>query len=200
MKKIGILDYQCSNVFNLKKVINSLEGKTATIVASGSQLQKYDILILPGVGSFPHAMSKIKLNGLDKSILKFSESGKKIIGICLGMQLLFDYSEEIERTDGLGLIPGSVKYLGDLNENLKLPNVTWSKTKFSNRIKSEEIYLYYNHSYMCVPKESSDFIATTNFCNSQFCAAVQKDNIVGFQFHPELSSQDGIELLSSFLE
>jgi imidazole glycerol-phosphate synthase subunit HisH len=200
---VGIIDY---NIGNLASVYNacSLIDEKAVIVTDPNDVRKYDRVILPGVGAYGDAMEYLKKTGMDSAVLAFAKSGKPMIGICLGMQLLFDSSEEFGYTKGLGLIEGKViafdKSKMDM-ENHKVPHMGWNKifnkpNKLFDGLSNP--YLYFVHSYHAVTKDIYT-IGTTHY-GYDFVSAVQKDNIYGFQPHPEKSHDNGIKILKNFMK
>jgi glutamine amidotransferase len=205
---VSILDYGCGNVYNVKRALSYIGIDKPKVVTSLDDILHSDKLILPGVGSFPHAMEIMNQNNIVNHLNEYVDSGKLLIGICLGMQLLFDCSDEIVNTKGLGFINGEIKSLENIKKNSKekIPHVGWSKTHFHNideinynNEMSESNWLYYNHSFFANPSNPNDCIATSKFGNEIFCAAAKKDNVIGFQFHPERSAEHGLSLLKFFL-
>jgi len=200
---IAIIDY---NMGNLASVYNAckLLGVEAKIVNVPDEIKMYDHVILPGVGAFKDAMENLKNTGMYDAIQKFSKSGKPIIGICLGMQLLFESSEEFGFTKGLGLIPGKVVAFDKSKMNMddhKVPHMGWNKifhkeSRLFDGLK--EPYLYFVHSFH-VETEDQYTIGTTHY-GYDFVSAVQKDNIYGFQPHPEKSHDNGIQILKNFMQ
>jgi glutamine amidotransferase len=191
---------------NLASVLNGckLINIPAQIESNPTKLKEYDKVILPGVGAYKDAMQSLKDTGMYDAIKEFASSGKPILGICLGMQLLFDSSEEFGITKGLGLISGKVvafdKSKMDMNEH-KIPHVGWNKAfnKPNKLFKGlENPYLYFVHSYHIVCDEKYT-IATTHY-GYDFTSAVQKNNIYGFQPHPEKSHDNGIKILKNFMD
>ena len=200
---VAIIDY---NMGNLASVYNAckLIGVDADIVSDPSKVQEYDRVILPGVGAFADAMEHLESTGMKDAVLDFSKSGKPMIGICLGMQLLFESSEEFGLNKGLGLIPGKVvafdKSKMDMDDH-KVPHMGWNKL-FHKKSKLfdglENPYLYFVHSFHVVTNEEYT-IGTTHY-GYDFVSAVHKDNIYGFQPHPEKSHDNGIQILKNFME
>jgi len=200
---VAIIDY---NMGNLASVYNAckLIGQDANIVSNPKDVSKYSRVILPGVGAFGDAMQHLEDTGMLKAVKDFAASGKPIIGICLGMQLLFESSEEFGSTKGLGLIEGKVvafdKSKMDMDDH-KVPHVGWNKVfnKDSKLFKDlKDPYLYFVHSYHVVTKDEYT-IGTTHY-GYDFTSAVQKGNIYGFQPHPEKSHDNGIQILKNFME
>jgi len=200
---VAIIDY---NMGNLASVYNAckLIGVKADIVSDPAKVKEYDRVILPGVGAFKDAMEHLEETGMKDAVLEFAKSGKPMIGICLGMQLLFESSEEFGMTKGLGLIPGNVvafdKSKMDMEDH-KVPHMGWNKV-FHKESKLfdglEEPYLYFVHSFHVVTDDKYS-IGMTHY-GYDFTSAVNKDNIYGFQPHPEKSHDNGIKILKNFME
>jgi glutamine amidotransferase len=198
---IGIVDYGMGNLFSVSKALERL-GAEYFISADKGELLAADALLLPGVGSFRDAMERLPV----ETIKEFAASGKPLLGICLGMQLLFERSEENGPTEGLGLLPGSVRrFPGKTPDGqiYKVPHMGWNRLEFvqeSPLLKNlEEDYVYFVHSYYVVAENSDVLLAKANY-NEQVSAIVGRDNIYGMQFHPEKSSKLGMALLANFLQ
>ena len=198
---IGIVDYGMGNLFSVSKALERL-GAEYFISADNSQLLAADALLLPGVGSFRDAMERLPV----ETIKEFAASGKPLLGICLGMQLLFENSEENGPTKGLGLLPGSVRRFPGKTadgQTYKVPHMGWNQLEFvqaSPLLKNlEEDYVYFVHSYY-VDAENSDVLLAKAIYHEQVSAVVGRDNIFGMQFHPEKSSKLGMALLANFLQ
>lgn len=198
---IGIVDYGMGNLFSVSKALERL-GAEYFISADHSELLNADGLIIPGVGSFRDAMERLQVN----TIKEYAATGKPLLGICLGMQLLFESSEENGLTEGLGLLPGSVRrFPGQTpeGESYKVPHMGWNKLEFVNDSpltkNLEEDYVYFVHSYFVDAKNSEVLIAKADYYE-QVSAVVGKDHIMGMQFHPEKSSKLGMALLNNFLQ
>lgn len=199
---IGIVNY---NMGNLASVMNAFAelGVKAEVVSEPEKFSSYDKLFLPGVGAFGDAMSHLRENGADDAIKEFAASGKPMLGICLGMQLLFDSSEEFGNHKGLGLIEGSVVQFdkSKFQTPLKVPHMGWNEmfVKRSSPIfdgMEKDFYLYFVHSYHAVCDDKYA-IGKTNY-GYEFVSAVQKDNIYGIQPHPEKSHDNGLKILKNF--
>ena len=204
--KIAVIDYRMSNMFSIKNALEIL-GFKVEVTSDRSTILSCDGAILPGVGSFPEAMRHIKEFELDVSINDFIDSGKPFLGICLGFQLLFNKSVEIEDTFGLGIISGEVKDFSLLNDKIRVPHVGWNNVKkkqMTNIINNldplkkfnEEEYFYFVHSYYVEPKDNNDIYTTTEYGGINFCSSILKENIFACQFHPEKSGEKGILILS----
>ena len=191
---------------NLASVYNAckLIGVKADIVKDPDKVKGYDKVILPGVGAFGDAMKSLEKTGMKQAVLDFAKSGKPMIGICLGMQLLFDSSKEFGDTAGLGLIPGKVvpfdKSKMDMDDH-KVPHIGWNKLFHQDSPLFKNLnnpYLYFVHSFHVVTEDIYT-IGTTHY-GYDFTSAVQKNNIYGFQPHPEKSHDNGIQILKNFME
>lgn len=194
--KIGILDYDQGNIKSLKNAISKV-GYLSELVGVPDQLNDYDIIFLPGVGAFDNAMKNLKMRGFIEPIKQFVGNNKKLVGICLGMQLLFEKSFEFGEHEGIGLIEGDVR---PFKERIKLniPHVGWNEI-ISNRDNSDlNGDYYFVHSYYCNVVNPQDIFFTSNY-GIEFCSAIRKGNLFGFQFHPEKSQKKGLELLRKII-
>ena len=199
---IGIVDY---NMGNLASVINAFKkvGVDATLESDPSKLSSYDKLILPGVGAYGDAMEHLKENGMDKAVIEFAQSGKPLLGICLGMQLLFESSQEFGETKGLGLIPGHVVAFDEnkFDSHKKVPHMGWNElfkqkeTPIFNGLDND-FYLYFVHSFH-VTCDNKYAIGKTTY-GYEFVSAVQNKNIYGIQPHPEKSHDNGLKIIENF--
>lgn len=206
-KMTGIIDY---NAGNIKSVEHALESLGAPYVLSGNpcDLKNVDRVIFPGVGDASYAMRQLKLTGFDSFLKDWAESGKLILGICLGSQIVFDYSEEGD-TKCLGLLKGSIKHFSSLKENgfdtsLKVPHIGWNNVSFANGGSSlldgvaPDSDFYFVHSYVIQPEDSSIVKGYADY-GIKVPAIVEKDNIAVFQFHPEKSGKPGLRILKNFV-
>tara|TARA_Y100000590_G_C15617598_1_gene976353 strand:+ start:54 stop:701 length:648 start_codon:yes stop_codon:yes gene_type:complete len=199
--KVGIIDLRTSNLFSIFHAIKKA-GFNVNIVDTKKSRYDYDILILPGVGSYKFAMKFIKNYGLDEKIFEHTLNKKKfLVGICLGMQLLFEESSEFGYSKGLGLIKGRVKKI-DYTKNYPVPHMGWNhiilnkhKNNFFTKQDKKNMF-YFVHSYYCIPENSKNICTDTIYGNLKFCSSVRESNIFGMQFHPEKSSKPGISILS----
>lgn len=196
---IAIIDYGAGNLFSVKNALDFL-GFENCITAEKSDLESADKIILPGVGAFPDAMKKLEATGLINTII---DEGKKkpLLGICLGMQMLFSWGNEFERVQGLGLIDGEVDLL--VSPGLKIPHIGWSDVKIENQCPltdgiNEGDRLYYVHSYKAVT--SMQNIALYSEYGQLVPGLVFKGNVYGCQFHPEKSGEVGLKILKNFGE
>jgi imidazole glycerol-phosphate synthase subunit HisH len=202
---IGIVDYGMGNLFSVCKALERLH-VSYFVSDRESELIEADGLILPGVGSFKDAMARLNETGLAKMIRDYAATGKPLLGICLGMQLLFEESEENGLTQGLGLLPGRVVRFPGEDENgitYKVPHMGWNKLEWVNpsviTAESTEDYVYFVHSYY-IDTQDPDILIAKAFYFEEVPAVVGKKNVYGMQFHPEKSSHLGVELLRNFTE
>ena len=199
--KIGIVDYNMGNLASVKNAFDKI-GVKADIIKDADKIKSYDKLILPGVGAFGDAMEHLEQTGMDEAITEFAKSGKYLLGVCLGMQLLFETSEEFGSHRGLGLIEGKVVYFDKkrVGEH-KIPHMGWNKlfNKNSPLFKGlENPYLYFVHSLHVVCEERYSIGKT--LYGYEFVSAVNKENVFGFQPHPEKSHDEGLMILKNFAE
>ena len=210
-KKVVIVDYGMGNLFSIQQAVRAVNGN-ALITNLPKDILNADRVILPGVGAFGRAMSQLKKTGLIESLVQFVKSERPLMGICLGMQLLFNKSYEFGETEGLGLIPGEVVHLKKLKQEIqqdfRVPHIGWNKVTKPIRAKESKIidsvaddtFFYFVHSYAAVPVHHEDISMQTSYNGVHFCAAAQKNNIVGFQFHPEKSGSEGLRIYKAFLD
>jgi glutamine amidotransferase len=196
--RIAILDYGMGNLRSVEKALEHV-GATATITYDATTVRAADGVILPGVGAFPRAMERIRECGLDELIAERRESGAPILGICLGLQLLFDSSSELGGASGLSLLEGPVAALRA--EGLKVPHIGWSpvrwerESRLAEGIESETPF-YFVHSFAPLPQDG-DLLGSAVY-GERFGCAAERDNVFGVQFHPEKSSAAGLRLLANF--
>ena len=194
---IGIIDYGAGNLFSLKNALDFLELKNI-ITSSAEEIRDVDQLILPGVGAFPDAMKMLERSGLTETII--DEAGKKpLLGICLGMQMLFECGYEFEKVKGLSLIPGEVSRI--VAPGLKIPHMGWSDVKIENECElskgiNEGHIFYYVHSYKAVTEKQ--YVSLYSEYGEYIPGLVYKNNVYGTQFHPEKSGEIGLKLLRNF--
>jgi glutamine amidotransferase len=200
---VAIIDYNMGNLASVYNACHLLDAK-AEIVSDPAKVKEFDRVILPGVGAFGDAMEHLKSTGMIDAIKEYAASGKPMIGICLGMQLLFESSEEFGFTEGLGLIPGKVVAFDKSRMNMedhKVPHMGWNRV-FNKPDKLfeglENPYLYFVHSYHAVTEE--EYTIGKTIYGYEFASAVKKGNIYGLQPHPEKSHDNGIKILKNFME
>ena len=197
---VGIIDYGVGNLFSLRSSFAAI-GVEAFVSGDAAELAKADRLILPGVGAFGDAAAKLRASGLDAFVREQAAAGKPLMGICLGMQLLFEKSYEYGDHEGLGLLKGQVVGMsGRLPEGLKIPHMGWNALKLTKSAKllEEGSYVYFVHSFYA--ENCEDSIAAVTDYGIPITAAVEKDNIFGCQFHPEKSGNVGLAILKKFCE
>ena len=200
---IAIVDYNMGNLASVQNAFAKLGQKTI-VESDPDKFKDYDKLILPGVGAFGDAMEHLRERNMIESLKEYATSGNYMFGICLGMQLLFENSEEFGNHDGLGLIKGDVKAFdrSKFSENLKVPHMGWNRmfTKnhplFNNL--DENHYLYFVHTYHVNCANEEDIIGRTNY-GYEFTSAVASNNIFGIQPHPEKSHKNGLKILENFI-
>ena len=197
---IGIVDYGMGNLFSVSKALERL-GADYFISGKKEDLAGADALLLPGVGAFRDAMVRLNEDGLTPFLREYAESGRPLLGICLGMQLLFEKSEENGLTDGLGLLPGVVRRFP--GEGYKVPHMGWNRLEFVKNSPLfeglSEDYVYFVHSYFVDARNSPVLLAKANY-HEEVSAIVGRGTIYGMQFHPEKSSRLGMGLLANFLK
>ncbi len=202
-KMIAIIDYGVGNIFSLASTFKML-GKDVILTNDPQKIKDADRLILPGVGAFADAAKKLKESGMFDLLKEQARSGKALLGICLGMQLLFDKSYEFGETDGLGLISGSVRPISEsIEKNLKIPHIGWNSLTFPKKSQlfkntDDGEFVYFVHSYQGTDCEKST-IAYSSY-GGTITAAVAEDNVFGTQFHPEKSGETGLKILSAFCD
>ena len=201
---IAIIDYDVGNLFSLESSFAKI-GAEVVVTSDAAVIAASDRLILPGVGAFEDAAKKLRASGLDKILRTEVAKGKPLMGICLGMQMLFEKSFEYGEHEGLGLLRGSVVPMkGSIPEQLKIPHIGWNALHFVGekdglfRYVEEGDFVYFVHSYYGVNGDGA-VIATTKY-GKELCAAVRQGNVMGCQFHPEKSGKVGLAILKAFCE
>lgn len=197
---IAIVDYGMGNLHSVSKAVERL-GREALVTSSREEILAADGVILPGVGAFGDAMRNLRETGLDEVVRESAAAGQPLLGICLGMQLLFAESEEHGTHEGLGLLPGRVvRFRGDY----KVPHMGWNELSFEQPSHSlfdglAPGHVYFVHSYHALPERREDLLATADY-HQPVTAIVGRDNVSGMQFHPEKSGELGVALLRRFVE
>jgi glutamine amidotransferase len=196
--RIAILDYGMGNLRSVEKALERV-GATASISADRDEVRRSDGVILPGVGAFPRAMERIREARFDELVAERRDAGVPILGICLGLQLLFEESEELGGAEGLGLLPGRVEALRA--PGLKIPHIGWEPMRWEKESRLAEgipgeTPFYFVHSYAPRP-DPADALGTAAY-GERFACAAERDNVFGVQFHPEKSSAAGLRLLANF--
>jgi glutamine amidotransferase len=209
-KRIVILDYGMGNLYSISQALIHF-GFSPILSNNAQEIENADYLILPGVGAFEGAMKQLDKLNLISLINEHVKDGKPLMGICLGMQLLFDNSYEFGEFNGLGLTKGDVIRFpmeDAVGNKLRIPHIGWntlnegSKKWSSTPLKDfpNNGMMYFVHSYYSRPSNEDDVLATSNYCGVEFCSAVQRDNIFGFQAHPEKSGELGLSVYKNFIE
>ena len=200
---LAVIDYGAGNLRSVLHALNHLGVSNLRLVHAPDELRGADKIILPGVGAFGAGMQQLHKQGLVQPLRDAIRAGVPYLGICLGMQFLFETSDEMGDHEGLGVLPGSVTRFPE-RDNLKVPHMGWNQltpTRPSPLLKGIELDsdAYFVHSYYCVPANREDTLI--NVCyGDDFCAGVQRDNVYGVQFHPEKSQKTGLRILSNFME
>ena len=200
---IAIVDYNMGNLASVQNAFASL-GEETVVENDPTKFKDYDKLILPGVGAFGDAMEHLRDRNMIEALREYASSGKYMLGICLGMQLLFDSSEEFGKHEGLGIIKGKVTAFDStkFSEPLKVPHMGWNRmfTKFHPLFANldEEHYLYFVHTYHVNCANEEDIIGRTNY-GYEFTSAVAHGNVMGIQPHPEKSHKNGLKILENFI-
>ena len=199
---VAIIDYDAGNIKSVEKALLHL-GEEVMITRDREKILNSDKVILPGVGAFGDAMEKLRSYGLDKVIYEVVEKKIPFLGICLGLQLLFEKSDETPGVKGLGILPGEVLRIPD-KEGLKIPHMGWNSLHLQNNGRlfegiPEQTYVYFVHSYYLQAEDPEIIKATTEY-STCIHASVEKDNVFACQFHPEKSSTAGLRILKNFVE
>jgi glutamine amidotransferase len=199
---IAIIDYQMGNLRSVQKGFEKV-GHEAVITSDPAVLEQADKVVLPGVGAFGDAIAELKRREMVEPIRRIVDSGKPFLGICLGLQLLFDVSYEGGVHEGLGIVPGEVVRF-DLPAEFKVPHMGWNQLNFLQPSPlvaglADGVYCYFVHSYYVVPKDREVIAAETDY-GGPFCSMIRRDNLFATQFHPEKSQRDGLHMLANFAQ
>lgn len=199
---VGIINYGAGNIYSVLMGVK-ICGKKGVVVETPDMLKKVEFVILPGVGAFRDGIKNLEKKGISEVIVEEIEKGKPFLGICLGFQLLFSWSEE-GNSSGFNILKGKVKKFRFEKSQLKIPHMGWNKVKFVRKEKLFEkipdgTFFYFAHSYYPIPEDESIIAGITEY-GVEFSSVVRKDNIVGVQFHPEKSGSYGLTFLKNFLE
>ncbi len=198
--RVTVLDYEMSNLRSAGKALERL-GATVTIARTPAEMGDYDAVVLPGDGHFGEAMRRLRAAELDRAIIDAAAEGMPILGICIGLQVMFEESDEAPDVAGLGLIPGAVRAL---QTSAKVPHIGWAEVSWAGTSpiapadRDEESAYYFLHSYVCEPTDPAAVWANAHH-GVDFCAVAGVGNVCGFQFHPEKSSRDGLALLDRWM-
>ncbi len=194
---IAIADYGMGNRRSVEKALAHV-GAESVITADHDEIRRAAAIILPGVGAFPEAMRHLDRSGLGDVLIERAAAGVPLLGICLGMQLLFESTTEHEGAEGLGILPGAVTAL----ESPRLPHIGWNLVTFERESTlteglGEAAAFYHVHSFACRPSDPSDVVGTSEY-GERFVSVVERENVMAAQFHPEKSSKDGLRMLRNF--
>lgn len=198
---LAIIDYGVGNLFSLKSSVDAV-GTANIITSNADEIRAADNIILPGVGAFGDAMDKLRSTGLDKVVKEEAKAGKPLLGICVGMQMLFDSDFEYGEHAGLGLIPGEVRNIAEfITPGLKVPEIGWNSLKYlKDSVLYKDIpageYVYFVHSYAAV--KCGDYVSAITEYGGDITASVEAGNVYGTQFHPEKSGPIGLKILKNF--
>lgn len=205
---ITIVDYGMGNIKSIQKGFEKV-GAEVLVSANPDEIRNAERVVIPGVGAFKIGMHVLLEKKLDASLKDFVKKGNPLLGICLGMQMMMDFSEEQGITSGLGLINGKVIKIpeGSGKEKNKIPHIGWNKIYQENNMQrsilkdvKENDFFYFVHSFMCQTKNKRDKLASSKYNDCIITAAIQYENLIGLQFHPEKSSKIGLSILRNFLE
>jgi glutamine amidotransferase len=203
---ITIIDYEMGNLRSVAKAFEKL-GHAVRVSNKPMDLLTTDKIVLPGVGAFRDCIGNLRAGGFTEPLLQHVASGKPLLGICVGMQMLFDESEEFGRHSGLGLVPGKVlRFPAGMEANgerLKVPHMGWNNLRICRpapifQDTADGSFVYFVHSYFCQAANSADVAATCRYGDIEFCAAVWRDNLMATQFHPEKSQAVGLKIFDRF--
>jgi len=203
---ITIIDYEMGNLRSVAKAFESL-GFDAQVSSNPDDLKTSDKVVLPGVGAFRDCIANLRDKGFVEPLMEHVAVGKPLLGICVGMQMLFDQSEEFGIHKGLGLIPGRVvrfpSGMVEAGERLKVPHMGWNNLHIEKRAPifnniADQSFVYFVHSYYCTAENAEDVAASCRYGDVEFCASVWRDNLMATQFHPEKSQTVGLEIFKNF--
>jgi glutamine amidotransferase len=199
--KVAIIDYDVGNIFSVEQACRKV-GFDCVVTSEPDAIGSADAIILPGVGAFGDAMTRLRERGLAGAVTAFAGSGRPTLGICLGMQLMMQSSEEFGAHEGLGLVEGSVLRFPDL-PGVKIPQIQWNEVRFAENSRlfagmASGAAMYFLHSYYVAPAAADLLQATANYAGLDYCCALERDNIFAVQFHPERSGEQGLEVFRNF--
>lgn len=202
--RIAVLDYGIGNIHSVAKALRAV-GTEPLITPDPDAVRQADMLVVPGVGAFADCLGCLLSRHLDEPVLEFIRSGRPFLGICVGMQMLFSESREFGTHRGLGVIDGTVERLREA-EGIKVPHIGWNAIQPARAWSGSLLdgcapgsMLYFVHSFSVVPAREEDRLADANYGENRICAAIQKDNVMGTQFHPEKSGEIGLGILKGFV-
>lgn len=209
-QKVTIIDYGLGNLFSISQAIIHAGG-VPVVTSDKETIVNSDFLVLPGMGAFGDAMQNLEKLDLVSPILEYTASQKPIMGVCLGMQILFEESEEFGTHKGLGIIPGVIKRFPPQSQEgkVKVPQIAWNQiyqsetthweTSPLNNIADNE-YMYFVHSYYTIPEQQKNILSLTQYAGIEYCSSVRHKNVFAFQFHPEKSGKSGLKIYENFIK
>lgn len=198
---IALIDYNMGNLFSVTQAFKYC-GETPRIVTDAAELMKFDAAVLPGVGNFGEGMLRLRESGLAEKVIKFAGTGRPLLGICLGMQMLLGESDEAPGATGLNLIPGKVRRFPEMG--LKVPQIGWNDVAFKQESVpllaglEDKSFFYFVHSYYVCPDAAGAVIGETEY-GVRYASIIGRDNIYGCQFHPEKSQNCGLQIVKNFI-
>ncbi len=205
---IAVIDYGMGNLRSVAKALEEI-GAKIKVTSSANVIRKASKIVFPGVGSFYDGLKELSKRGLIKPIKSAIKDKKPFLGLCLGLQLLFEESQEAPNIKGLGILEGKIKRIpSEVNrKRLKVPHIGWNQIHLTERGKESRLFkgikdgsfVYFVHSYVAIPEDSS-IISTITEYGIKFCSSISKDNIYATQFHPEKSQEVGLKILKNFIE
>jgi glutamine amidotransferase len=212
-KRVAIIDYRMGNLFSVEHACAAV-GIQPVITSDTDAILACDGAILPGVGAFGEAMENMRRLGLDGAVKRFLDTGRPFMGVCLGLQLLFEESEEFGSHRGLGLIRGSVRRFpghSSSGETIRVPQIGWNQIRPAHgragdwdpsplRGIAEGEYMYFVHSYYVAPAESADALSMTRYEGLEYCSSVRRENLFASQFHPEKSAREGLRVYRNWAD
>lgn len=198
---IAVVDYGVGNLRSVSKALEKV-GAEVRVSADAGQIRAADAVVLPGVGAFAHCMDNLRAAGLEECVREAAASARPFLGICVGMQILFDESDEFGRVEGLGILPGRVRRFEPKDHALKVPHMGWNELMVRRRAPhlagiADAARVYFVHSYYVETEDSSIVATTTPYC-VDFVSSAWRDNIFATQFHPEKSQATGLRMLANF--
>lgn len=206
---IAILNYGLGNLFSVSQAFNKI-GQKAEIISDPQALAKFDALVVPGVGAFGDAMERLNSSGQAEAVEQYVKQGKPLLGICLGLQLMFSSSEEHGSTNGFNFIKGQVRKFPSRNaqySKINIPNIGWRTLQVQAKNPKALLFegqekksFYFVHSYVCDTQDQEAILCRSEYMGENFVAGISKNNLTGFQFHPEKSSWQGLKLYESWLK
>lgn len=200
---VSIIDYNMGNLYSISNAVKVL-GYEPEVIATPEQLAAANMVILPGVGAYRDAMAALHERGLIDALRRHVAKGGRLLGVCLGLQLLFQHSDENGGVDGLGILAGQVKRFPKI-DGFKVPQIQWNRANAAADSRmfaglADDPYFYFLHSYYVEPAEANARITRSSYCDIEYCSAIEVHNVWGAQFHPEKSGEIGLQMLKNFLD